>query len=354
MVAPTPMAAIPSAPERIPDAAGRPCLGTYQGDIGEVRLQALRGPERVPRWKLPFRRKAWVYALVSTPEVVVSAAVVDLGYASNAFLTVVDLREKRALVDFGTVGLPSPFASVNERPARGMEAHFRAPGARFTLSRPRTEGAARVDVELAALRTRRAGPVRLSLQLSSERAPPPVAVVAAVSGGGINVTEKSGALRAAGMLEVGRRTIPLEGGVGGLDATQGTPAHATAWRWAMGAGRLEDGRPVTLNLVEGFNDGPGENENAVWVGEALHPLGRARFGFGRDDPLALWQLESETGDFALRFRPLHLHREERNLGLVRSRFWQLQGFFVGTVRAGDEVLQLAELPGVTEDQDVRW
>jgi Protein of unknown function (DUF2804) len=348
------MAALPPAPERIPDAAGHPCLGTYHGDVGEVRLEALVAPEGVPRWRLPFRRKAWVYTLVTTPEVILAAAVVDLGYASNAFLTVVGLREKRALVDFSAVGLPAPFASVNNRPAHGMRAHFRTAGARFSMSRPTTEGAVRVDVELAAFRTRGAGPLRLRLEVSSAGAPPPVSVVAAVPGGGINVTEKSGGLRAAGMLDVGRRAIPLEGGVAGLDATQGTPARATAWRWAMGTGRLEDGRPLTLNLVEGFNDGPGENENAVWVGGAVHSLGRARFCFGRDDPLALWQLESERGDFALRFRPLHLHREERNLGLVGSRFWQLQGFFVGTVHAGGEVLHLAELPGVTEDQDVRW
>ena len=88
----------------------------------------------------------------------------------------------------------------------------------------------------------------------------------------------------------------------------------------------------------------------MWAHGALHPLGRARFGFGRDDSLGLWRMESETGDFALRFRPLHVHKEERNLGLVRSRFWQLQGFFTGTVRAGGEVLELNGLPGVTEDQ----
>jgi hypothetical protein len=333
---------------------GRPCLGTYQGDLGEVRLEALLGKERVPRWRLPFRRKAWVYALVTTPEVILAVAVVDLGYASNAFLTVVDLREKRALVDFGAVGLPRPFAWVNERPARGMRAAFRTAGARFAVSRPRAEGVVRLDVELAAFRTRGAGPVRLHLRLSTEGAPPAVAVVSAVQGGGINVTQKSGLLRAEGTLDVARRSIPLLGGIAGLDVTIGTPARATAWRWAMGAGRLEDGRPVTLNLVEGFNEGPGENENAVWVGSALYPLGRARFGFGREDPLALWRLESLTGDFALSFRPLHLHREERNLGLVRSRFWQLQGFFVGTVRAGQEVLRLSDLPGVTEDQEVRW
>ncbi len=348
------MAALAPAPERIPDAAGRPLLGTYQGELGEVRLQALLPPERVPRWRLRFRRKAWVYTLVTTPEVILATAAVDLGYASHAFLTVVDLREKRPLVDFGAVGLPQPFASVNERPARGLRAHFRTAGARFIVSRPRTEGVVSIDVELAAFRTQGAGPVRLQLQLSLEGAPPSLAVVASVPGGGINVTQKSGGLRAAGVLDVGRRSIPLEGGVAGLDVTIGTPARATAWRWAMGAGRLEDGRLLTLNLVEGINDGPGENENAVWVAGALHPLGRARFGFGRDDPRGLWRLDSEAGDFSLGFRPLHLHREERNLGLVRSHFRQLQGFFVGTVRAGGEVLQLSDLPGVTEDQDVRW
>jgi len=345
---------LPPAPERIPDAAQRPCLGTYQGDVGEVRLGELLAPHGVPRWQLPLRRKAWVYALVTTPDIILATAAVDLGYASNAFLTVVDLRAKRALVDFGAVGLPAPFAGVNDRPAAGMRAHFRAPGARLAFSREHTSTTVRVAAALSAFRTRGAGAVRLDVQLSRDEAPPPLAVVAAVPGGGLNVTEKSGGLRAAGQLTVGRRCISLEGGVAGLDATQGLPARATAWRWAMGAGHLEDGRPFTLNLVEGFNDGPGENENAVWVGGALHPLGRARFGFGRDDPLAVWRLESETGDFSLHFRPLHLHREERALGVVRSRFWQLQGFFVGTVHAGGEVLSLTDLPGVTEDQDVLW
>jgi len=350
----TPMAELPPAPERIPDAAGRPCLGTYQGELGEVRLQALVGAERVSRWLLPFRRKAWVYTLVTTPEVILATAVVDLGYASHAFLTVVDLREKRALLDFSAIGLPGPLGRVNAQPARGLEASFRTVGGRFSLSSPRTAGDVRVDVQLEAFRTHGAGAVRLELRLLPEGAPPPVAVVARVPGGGIHVTAKSGALRAAGALRIGKRTIPLEGGVAGLDVTQGTPARDTSWRWAMACGHLEDGSPVAFNLVEGLNDGPGENENALWVHGRLHPLGRARFGFGRDDSLGLWHLESETEDFALRFRPLHVHKEERNLGLVRSRFWQLQGFFTGTVRAGAEVLELNGLPGVTEDQAVRW
>lgn len=348
------MPVLPTAPERVPDAAGRPCLGTYQGDIHEVRLEALLGTERIPRWRLPFRRKAWVYTLVTTPDVILATAVVDLGYASHAFLTVVDVRAKRAVLDFGAVGLPAPLAHVNAYPGPGLRAHFRTAGAHFAFSRARTAGALHADVELHPFRTQGAGRVRLELRLADEGAPPPLSVVAAVPGGGIHVTRKSGALHASGRLSLGKRTIPLEGGVGGLDVTVGTPARATTWRWAMGAGRLEDGRPVTFNLVEGLNEGPGENENAVWVAGALHPLGRPRFGFSREEPLGLWRLESETGEVALRFRPLHLHREKRNLGLVQSRFWQLQGFFAGTLRAGAEELTLVDFPGVTEDQAVRW
>jgi hypothetical protein len=348
------MPAFPPAPERIPDAVGRPCLGSYLGEVGEVRLEALLGRERVPGWRLPLRRKAWVYALVTTPDIILATAVVDLGYASHAFFTLVELREKRALVDFAAVGPPAPFGRVNARPGPGLEAHFRTAGARFAVTRPHTQGPVRFEGELHALRTHGAGRVCFGFSLSTEGAPPPVSVVAQVPGGGINVTAKSGGLRASGTVSLGKRTLPLEGGVAGLDVTVGTPARSTAWRWAMGAGRLEDGRPLSFNLVEGVNEGPAENENALWVGDALYPLGRARFGFGRDEPLGLWRLDSLTGDFALRFRPLHLHREERNLGLVRSHFWQLQGFFVGTLRAGAEVLQLTDFPGVTEDQEVVW
>jgi hypothetical protein len=345
---------LPPAPECIPDAPGNPCFGTYAGELGSVHLAALRPPHGVARWKLPLRRKAWVYTLVTTRDVILATAVVDLGYASNAFLTVIDLREKRALVDFRALGPGFGFGAVNDSPARGLQAHFRTAGARLSLFRPLTEGRLHWEATLAGFRTRGAGPVRLALQLAFPGVPPALSVVAPVPGGGISVTQKSGALRASGTLDIGPRQVPLDGAVAGLDVTLGLPPRATAWRWAMGAGHLEDGRPVTFNLVEGFNEAPGVNENALWVGKALLPLGRARFGFSRDVPLSLWQVETEDGAVALRFRPLHLHREERNLGLVRSRFWQLQGFFVGTVRAGDEVLRLTDLPGVTEDQDVRW
>ena len=35
------------------------------------------------------------------------------------------------------------------------------------------------------------------------------------------------------------------------------------WRWAMGNGRDGEGRPVGFNLVQGFNEGPGIDEQPI-------------------------------------------------------------------------------------------
>ena len=54
------------------------------------------------------------------------------------------------------------------------------------------------------------------------------------------------------------------------------------------------------------------------------------------------------------FRPLHAHRDVRDLLVLRSRFLQPLGFFAGKLRFRGREIVLSELPGVTEDQDMLW
>jgi hypothetical protein len=123
----------------------------------------------------------------------------------------------------------------------------------------------------------------------------------------------------------------------------------------MAAGRLDDGTPVGFNLVDGFNEGPdGKSENVLSLGDRLYPLGPAHFRFNAADPLDPWELKTDDGAVQLTFRPLHAHRDARDLLLVRSRFVQPLGFFSGTLRFGTRTVELAALPGVTEDQDMLW
>ena len=124
----------------------------------------------------------------------------------------------------------------------------------------------------------------------------------------------------------------------------------------MGCGRLEDGTPLGFNLVAGFNEvAEGTaGENVLFLGDSLEPVGSAVFRFNAADPLDLWRIETSDGAVQLTFRPLHAHRDVRNLGLLRSRFLQPLGFFSGRLQFRSRNLVLDELPGVTEDQDMLW
>ena len=142
----------------------------------------------------------------------------------------------------------------------------------------------------------------------------------------------------------------------GLDSTHGFLARHTRWRWAMACGRLDDGTPLGFNLVAGFNvvaEGSA-GENVLFLGDQLQPVGPATFRFNSADPLDLWQLSTEDGTVDVTFRPLHAHRDFRDLLVLRSRFVQPLGFFAGTLQFRGREVSLEELPGVTEDQDMLW
>lgn len=357
--------ALSPAPDALADGRGHPRFGTFQGELPRVDLKGLRGPWDLGaplRWS---REKRWTFTQVVTPEIVAVFAIVDMTYASNAYATVVDLKNQAVVYDEAFLGLPGTRVEVSDAPGRGLHARFRRLHAQLSLSRRGDDDAYDVDVSVdppvtlpAALARRLRIRPKLSWNgtLVTQGASPALTVVAPVPAeAGVNVTQKRAALRSTGTLQVGDRSWSLDGGVAGVDYTHGYLARHTAWRWAMGNGRLADGTRVGFNLVDGINDAhPDTNENAVWVGDVLLPLGRARFRFQREDPTEPWFVETVDGAVTLRFQPLHVHSEIRDFKLVRSRFLQPLGLFSGTIRVGDRVLEVRELGGVTEDQDILW
>ena len=347
---------LPIAPEGVSDEAGAPRFGSYRGGLPEVSFRELAGSWRPGLPALALQHKRWLYTFVATPEVLAVYAVADLSYTANAFVLVVDLREKRVLVDRGFLGFPGPLVKVNDCPGEGLDVSFTGPAGRLAASRGEGEARYRQRVDLFRYFPLPKRELAWEGKLLAAGGPPPLTVIAPVSGGGlVNVTQKWAGLLAFGSLRAGGRTYLLDGGVGGLDYTHGILARQTTWQWAFACGRLADGTPLGLNLVEGFNDGEeSANENAVWVGRELLPLPRVRFELNRGDFLDDWKVRSVDGAVDLRFRPICAHREMRDYKVVRSRFVQPAGTWSGTVVAGGRRLVLEGIPGVTEDQDVLW
>jgi uncharacterized protein DUF2804 len=345
-------AALPPAPSSLEDAQGAPHFGTYAGEMPRVELGRLAKRWQPPQPLRALRRKRWLYAFAATEEVTFACAVVDLGYAANAFVVAFDLAAGRSIVDLSMIGLSGLLARVGDRPGEGAEARFRTRGARLSLRR--AEGSDTYRLRGSLGRTGSSPPIAWEIELYTTRRGPALTVIAPVAADRVNVTQKHAGLGARGSLTAGARTYRLDRGVGGLDYTQGYLAYRTSWRWAFACGRLEGGTPFGFNLVEGFNDASGVSENALWVGDELHPLGRARFHFRRDEPLDPWALTTDDGALDLKFHPLWVHRELRDLKVLESRFIQPLGLYEGSARVGGRTLALRALPGVTEDQAMRW
>jgi len=343
---------LPAAPGSVEDDHGQPRFGSYAGSIPEVNLFRLRGAYHLGMLGRLAKHKRWHYVMLATPEVLAVLSVAELGYTANAFACAVDLREGRVLFDRGYMGLPSPFTTISDRPSGGASARFPGPGLRCSIVRPSNEDPFRINARASRWR---GGPFSCSAEIAAGQAPP-LTMIGPVPGDGVvNVTQKWSALPASGTLEAGGRRYALQGGMAGLDYTNGYLARRTAWRWAFASGRLPDGTAVGLNLVEGFNEASeGANENALWIGDRLISLDRARFEYDKSRMLDPWRVTTGDGGIELIFRPLHAHREERDYRIVKSHFVQPLGLFEGRIKLEERVLSIDGLPGVVEDQDILW
>ncbi|AGP37843.1 DUF2804 domain-containing protein [Sorangium cellulosum] len=326
-----------TAPDAILDPiTGAARVGSYRGELPRVDLSplALRGLDRL------LKHKRWTYVAIASDEVFIAVAVVHLGYLAITFGVAFDKAGRRLLVDRSTF-CPPFAASVGDA---GGSARAWLPPAQVRIERPRGEARAAVTAALRGL--------ELEARLSARAAPQALSAVAEAPGGVLIATEKRLLLGVEGEASVLGRRISLDGALASYDYTSGLLPRRTTWRWALALGRAESGERVGLNVGEGFI---GDAECAIWLDGELIPLAEGRFTFDAARPLDPWRVRTVDGAVDLRFVPGAAHSNHTNLGLVASEFMQPIGLYSGTIRLPEgRHLELRDVLGVTEDQDITW
>ena len=361
-----PFAPLAPAPAAALNGDGVPRYGGYEGIVGTASTGGVTGAHRLGGGdplsiaRRALRKKSWVYLFVATEETSVSAVLVNGAVTGTGFIMVTDLQTGEVIADSSRKGA---LASVNDSPGDGLRAAYRMPGTRYAVRRSGDEVRFNVSLghSIASLPGRSKPWVEADLTLRAEGAG--VTAISEVDHGGqasASVTAKTAGLPVRGQIvvrdESGTRTLDLDGGFGGYDYTKGLLPRNTAWRWAYGTGRLEDGTVLGFNLVEGFS-GVGERsrENAVWIDgrpRALDP--RTTFDFDRGDLMRPWRITTQDGTVRLRFEPVAAHSEQLDVKVLRSRFVQPVGHFSGELDVDGRTYRLDRLPGVAEDQDILW
>jgi hypothetical protein len=202
-----------------------------------------------------------------------------------------------------------------------------------------TIGRGGVRVERGAVEVEHDG-VRIHLTLEESGG---VEIASPTSAGHYIWTRKQADVPARGFVELDGSRHEIDG-VAFIDESAGYHDRHTAWNWSAGNGLTSDGRAVSWNLVAGVHDAPTGSERTVWVDGEPAEIGPVAFAPD------LSQVTFAEGG-SLEFTEWAAREEDRNLLLMRSRYRQPFGTFLGMLPGG---IELAQGYGVMEEHDVRW
>jgi hypothetical protein len=299
-----------------------------------------------------LRLKEWVHIALVHDEWYLSLAIVDLGFLVTSWLHLFDRRTGEA------------FEHVRKRPP----GTFRAPqnvwdhsgeidtrGYRVSVHNHLDRQVHRFEIDVKQKGRLPAVAGTLLLHEDPSRTQPLVAMLPL----GPNrpmFTHKS-ACPASGVLALGGERVEFtpDRNVGLLDYHKAYYPRSTFWRWATFATIDTTGSVLGVNLTHNvIRDDTRFNENCIWHGNRISPVGAARFDIPKD-PKGPWLIRTEDGAVDLELAPQGLRRERVNIGLVRLAYSQPYGFYSGTLTDSEGGRhEVEEAFGLAEDHSATW
>ena len=250
-------------------------------------------------------RKRWRWVGAFADNLIVFAAIVQVGPAAMTFWGIWD-RERRRLWE----------RTRRDLPGRRRDVVMRGHSVRV-----------------------RAGSIEFDLELEEGY---PIECMCPNGEGGYSWTRKAAGMPVRGEVRVGRRSNSLDG-FGVTDDSAGYHQRYTSWKWSAGVGAARDGRKIAWNLVRGINDPPVSSERTLWV--AGRPMEPGPVSFQGLDSIH-FEDESRLNFSAETQRT---HHEGIPL-LARSDYEAPFGTFTGSLNG----LPVESALGVMEAHDAVW
>lgn len=277
-------------------------------------------------------RKAWIFLGAYSAEYCVGFAIVDAGWVSKAFAYIYNLKTGVLLEDGITVpmGFGADFDPnlnsdwiLKNYSIKSDEQKMRASyqGKKFSLE---------MEVDMNAN--------GLSFICPSKGKRP------------FHHTYKNLLLPTTIRFSKAGKTETLHGMQSGIDFSKGYPPRHTFWNWTSFMGQTEDGLPVGINLVDGFNE---NMENAMWIGDDQVLLGKMLYDYQPPIEKSKWEVNAVDAKLQLSMLPQGLRKENINVGLLKSKFLQVYGPIAGKVMHQGQWKQLSG-HGVMEEHEALW
>jgi hypothetical protein len=327
---------------------GRPCFGIYREPLTSLNLDDFRpygakdSASSAKSRILKYRIKRWEYLGVCNNDIIFGIAVVQLGYMCNLFAYLFDRRSAR-ISEYNII-TPGGGAAIFEGTSLTGGITFESGKTAIRMTS---------DPETIAVEGSIKG--ELSVSLSFRKYQEPLVCLTRVGLKGFNYTHKEAGIPVRGTIRHKGVSwdVQEEQSFGVRDFTLGYLARQTFWNWASGGGMDKEGNRIGFNLVQGVNE-TGFTENAFWVNGRAIKTDVVDFRYDDLDLLKPWHIESNDGRVRLQFLPEGKRSANIHAGLIVSKFHQPFGRFEGTLRDGDQVYELQNVSGFTEEHYAKW
>lgn len=171
-------------------------------------------------------------------------------------------------------------------------------------------------------------------------------------------TGKHLSLPVSGMVKIGNERYEFDklDSFAVLDYGRGVWPREARWNWGM-ASQRSLGKVIGLNLGGKWTDGTGMTENAFFVNGKMTKIHEdVLFHYDRADYKKPWLIHSKfSDDVRLTFSPFFERETTTDRRLVKSEVHQLFGYYNGYVRYADgKKLKITQLLGSIEDHYAKW
>lgn len=297
-----------------------------------------------------MRKKKWNYWCIFGEEVMFSATISHLDYATVCFVYFLNYETQRFYEKTVLVPFTRQVKLSNEVLDR---CHFRHEDMSITIDYKHNQTEMLVEVGDFD-----GEPLQASLQIEHPEENESLNVVIPWNRQTFQFTGKHHLLPVTGKISLGSREYtfdPFES-FAVLDYGRGVWPRETSWNWAM-ASQRSDGQTIALNFGGKWTDGTGMTENAFFVNGKMTKIHEdVQFHYNSEDYNDPWFIQTKfSDDVKLTFTPFFERESKTDMKLVKSETHQLVGYFNGHVRHPDGRKQkIMQLLGTVEEHYAKW
>ncbi|MFD3155570.1 DUF2804 domain-containing protein [Haloimpatiens sp. FM7330] len=142
-----------------------------------------------------------------------------------------------------------------------------------------------------------------------------------------------------------------------MDFGRGVWPYYSFWNWCSFSGKTKNNKSIGINLGSGWTDNTGLTENALLIdGKIIKIKDSVIFSYDKTNLMKPWHIQTlTTNSINLRFLPFIEKKSINNFVLIKSNFYQLFGYFYGTIINDDNhCINIDRIFGTVEEHTAKW